>query len=63
MTDFNSLYEKFQFNDNEAEKLRDLHLFVKSFQEDQHSFTIETIISKFEGETIKNGEVENGKLV
>lgn len=63
MTDFKSLYEKFQFRDNEAEKLRDLHLFAKGFQEDQHSFTIETIISKYEGETIVNGEVKNGKLV
>lgn len=63
MTDFNSLYEKFQFNDNEAEKLRNLHLFAKGFQEDQHTFSIETIISKYEDETIIIGEVKNGKLV
>ena len=63
MTDFNSLYEKFQFKENEAEKLRNLHLFAKGFQEKEPSFTIKTIVADYEGENILNGEVKNGKLV
>jgi len=63
MTDFKRLYEKFQFNENEAEQLKNLHLLSKGFQENQKVFTIKTIVSDRENESIIKSEVKNGKLV
>lgn len=64
MTDFDNLYEKFQFKENEAEKLRELHHFVNSFQDRKNKYNITTITSDGEKTTtISNNEVNDGKLV
>lgn len=63
MTDFRKLYDKFQFNENEAEQLKELYLLANGLNEDQKTFTIKTIISDEANETMVESEVKNGKLV
>ena len=63
MTDYDLLYTKFQFKDNDLERLNDLHKFAKACDEYNERFVLTTTVTNSTGVKVSKQEVEDVKLV